>query len=61
MTAPSSTLRCDSDLDRLVRRIAVEAAPVWSGDRPALTLCLHGCPRPGFPNQQHLNNQRNPT
>ena len=47
MTAPSSTLRCDSDLDRLVRRIAVEAAPVWSGDRPALTLCLHGCPRPG--------------
>ncbi|MBR1836694.1 MAG: DUF3793 family protein [Kiritimatiellae bacterium] len=42
-------LRCGADLDRLVRRIAVEAAPVWSGDRPALTLCLHGCQHPGAP------------
>ena len=51
-TDPTTTLRtarCDADLDRLVRRIALEAAPVWSGDRPALTLCLRGCPRPGAP------------
>jgi hypothetical protein len=44
-SARRAALRCDED--RLVRRIAIEAAPVWCGARPAMTLRLEGCVRPG--------------
>lgn len=46
-TAPPApaALRCGGDADRLARRILVEAAPVLSGDKPAMLIALRDCGR----------------
>ena len=46
-TAPPTpaALRCEGDADRLARRILVEAAPVLSGDKPAMLIDLWDCGR----------------
>jgi hypothetical protein len=41
--AVAAALRCGGDADRLARRILVEAAPVLSGDKPAMMLDFRDC------------------
>lgn len=44
LPAPAA-LRCEGDADRLARRILVEAAPVLSGDKPAMMVAVRDCGR----------------
>ena len=48
-TPPSAPapFRCGGALDRLIRRILVEAAPVYAGAKPATMLNLRTCERAG--------------
>jgi len=45
LQTPSATVRCDGVPDRLFRHILLEAAPVFSGLKPALLVSVEHCSR----------------